>query len=153
MARQIESHPNHSSAPIVAPNRYAIYGTESVLPTRELQLAIKTHAFCTHHIHLKVQQWIESSQTLFFSSFLFFLFLQLSELEQRVVEAETRAEDAEDKVRPNTFPIRSILNRLRLFGIHGQKVHCCYKSGDRKSTFNLLEENKLALLLSSSVHN
>ena len=26
-------------------------------------------------------------------------FLQLSELEQRVIEAETRAEDAEDKVR------------------------------------------------------
>ena len=29
-------------------------------------------------------------------------FFQLSELEHRVVEAETRAEDAEGKVRPNT---------------------------------------------------
>ena len=29
------------------------------------------------------------------------ILLQLSELEQRVVEAETRAEDAEDKVRRN----------------------------------------------------
>ena len=28
------------------------------------------------------------------------IFFQLSELEHRVVEAETRAEDAEDKVRP-----------------------------------------------------
>ena len=30
-------------------------------------------------------------------------FFQLSELEHRVVEAETRAEDAEGKVRPNTL--------------------------------------------------
>lgn len=35
----------------------------------------------------------------------FFLCLQLSELEQRVIEAEERAEEAEDKVRvsPNTI--------------------------------------------------
>ena len=36
---------------------------------------------------------------LVFSTFSRFIF-QLSELEQRVVEAETRAEDAEEKVRP-----------------------------------------------------
>ena len=33
-------------------------------------------------------------------------FFQLSELEHRVVEAETRAEDAEGKVRPNSLGVK-----------------------------------------------
>ena len=43
-------------------------------------------------------------------------FFQLSELEHRVVEAETRAEDAEGKVRkPNTLGLKSIQKMLKTF--------------------------------------
>ena len=43
-----------------------------------------------------------------------FIALQLSELEQRVVEAETRAEDAEDKVRIAINYIYILLSALRV---------------------------------------
>ena len=46
--------------------------------------------------------WINNSSTRTYfysiSNILILIYLQLSELEHRVVEAETRAEDAEDKV-------------------------------------------------------
>ena len=47
------------------------------------------------------------SFTLVFSTFSRFIF-QLSELEQRVVEAETRAEDAEEKVRPTQICLANL---------------------------------------------
>ena len=66
--------------------------------------------------------------------------MQLSELEQRVVEAETRAEDAEDKVsKPNSYlnlnTARCCLNNL-VNDIHDSiEIGKYYKNSSNRFTF------------------
>lgn len=58
------------------------------------------HLYCYSETYIiKAQfEWFESLLKKKLTNFYLFFYLQLSELEQRVIEAEERADEAEDKV-------------------------------------------------------